>query len=274
MPKDLIGALKKERVAVRDVANSAPDWKAAAAAFDALFRKMANPQDALWSKAFIDALHTCYFKARDEDKECANIAVRTANAMPAAKRNDTKKVLLEIASVCRVFNAAHKVNFSADELPNDFTAVPMVPAKKAGVFTYGTAIPSLYPKTSLTFDYWVPKMLDWTQEIRALRIVDWKNGTAANAASCTDFMNVCITFLSNPADNIPIAKTDDREAFLELLGEAFIWKKKSAKREDVPANSAALKVGLARVATAAGMDIPTEAWSRLQHAPFIKALLT
>jgi hypothetical protein len=273
MPKDLIAALSHGRAEVHALARAAPDWTVASSAFDALFRKMSNPQSASWSRSFIDALHASYFKARDEDKDCANVTVRTVNAMPGAKRNDTKKVLLEIASVCRVFNAAHKVNFAEEELPTDFDAVAMMPAKKKGVFTYNDEMPSLYPKTSLTFDYWVPKILDWTQDIRAQGIHDWRNGAATNLDSCTDFMNVCVTFLADPDNNVPIAKADDREAFLELLGEPFIWKKKSAKREDVADNSAALKAGLARAAKAAGLEIPNETWSRLQHAPFIKSLL-
>ena len=47
----------------------------------------------------------------------------------------------------------------------------MVPAKKKGFFTYAEEMPSLYKKISLTFDYWVPKILDWTQEIRKTDLV-------------------------------------------------------------------------------------------------------
>jgi hypothetical protein len=272
MPKDLIDALREHRAEVLALASSAPDWSVASSAFDAMFRKMADPR-GMWSKAFIDELHATYFKARDEDKECANVTIRTVNAMPPGKRNDTKKVLLEIASVCRVFNASHKVNFAPEELPTDFDAVPMMPTKKKGIFTYQNEIPTLYPKTSLTFDYWIPKVLDWTQEIRAHGTREWRNGAATNLDSCTDFMTVCVSFLADPDSNVPIAKSEDRQAFLDLLGEPFIWKKKSAKREDVAANSAALKSGLARAAEAAGVDLSSETWSRLQHAPFIKSLL-
>lgn len=272
MPKDLVAALKNEKAEVLALVKAAPDWRIASSAFDALFRRMADSRNDLWSKAFIDALHATYFKARHEDKDCANVTVRTVNAMPAGKRNDTKKVLLEIASVCRVFNAAHKVNFVPEELPADFDAVPMAPGKK-GAFTFKQAMPSLYPKTSLTFDYWVPKVLDWTQDIRANGITAWKSDGATGLDGCTDFMNVCVTFLSDPQSNVPIAKVEDREAFLSLLGEPFTWKKKSAKREDVAANSSALKAGLAKAATGAGLDIPIESWSRLQHATFIKALI-
>lgn len=273
MPNALTAVLKSNRAEVDGLIKAAPDWAVATSAFDALFRRMADPRGAAWPKALIDTLHTTYLQARDEDKHCANITVRTVNAMPAARRNDTKKVMLEIASVCRVFNAAHKVNFDAEELPVDFNAVPMVAAKKKGVFTYKSAMPSLYPRTSLTFDYWVPKMLDWTQDIRAHRISEWRSGTATSLDSCSDFMSVCIAFLSDPDRNVPIAKAEDREALLGLTGETFIWKKKSAKREDVAANSAALKAGLERAGTEAGIRISSESWSRLQHAPFIKSLL-
>jgi hypothetical protein len=234
---------------------------------------MADPQSPSWPAAFIDELHATYFEARDADKDCASIIVRTVNAMPAAKRNDTKKVMLEIASVCRVFNAANKVHFTPDELPHDFAEVPMTPSKKKGVLTYKADMPSLYPKTSLTLDYWVPKLLDWTRDIRAERVTQWKNGAATSLDSCTDFMSICLAFLADPSNNIPIAKAEDREALLELLGESFVWKKRSAKREDIAANSAALKAGLARVAKAAGIVIPSEAWSRVQHMPAIKTLL-
>jgi hypothetical protein len=273
MPNALVGALKNGRAEVEALVKAAPDWTVASSAFDTLFRKMANPQHALWSKALIDTLHATYFEARDTDKECGNITVRTVKAMPAATRNDTKKVLLEIASVCRIFNSAHKVNFEPDELPEEFDAVPMVPSKKKGILTYKNEMPSLYPKTSLTFDYWVPKMLEWTQDIRKERITDWKNGSAMQLDTCTDFMDVCLTFVANPANKVPIAKAEDREAFLGLLGAPFIWKKKSAKREDVNANSAALKSVLTSAAKAAGMSVPIEAWSRLQHAPLIRSLV-
>jgi hypothetical protein len=272
MPKDLVTTLRENGADVRALADGTPDWTVASAAFDALFQKMADPKGA-WSQSFIDDLHASYFRARDEDTECANVTIRTVNAVAAGKRNETKKVLLEIASVCRVFNAAHKVNFAPEELPTDFDAVPMKPTKKKDVFTYQDEMPSLYPKTSLTFDYWVPKVLDWTQEIRSQGIRAWRNGAATNLDSCTDFMTVCVAFLAAPDSNVPIAKSEDRRAFLDLLGEPFIWKKKSAKREDVAANSAALKSGLARAAEGAGADIAIETWSRLQHAPFIKSLL-
>lgn len=269
----LADALRKNRARVEELVHAAPDWSEASSAFDTMFRKMANPRSAEWPGSLIDALHTAYFTARDEDKACANITVRTVNAMPPAQWNDTKKVMLEIANVCRVFNAAHKVNFEAAELPTGFDAVPMVSSKKKGVFTYQAPMPSLYPKTSLTFDYWVPKVLDWTQDIRRQRVTDWKTGAAASLDSCTDFMTICLEFVADPARNVPIAKAEDRQALLALLGEPFIWKKKSAKREDISGNSTALKAGLSNAAKAAGIRIPLESWSRLQHEPFIKTLL-
>jgi hypothetical protein len=269
----LVAALRNCRADLEPLIEGAPDWSVASRAFDALFRKMADPVSPAWPTAFIDTLHETYSRARDDDKDCTSIIVRTVNAMPAARRNDTKKVMLEIASVCRVFNAANKVHFTRDELPRDFDEVPMRPSTKKDALTYEREMPSLYPRTSLTLDYWVPKLLDWTRDIRAERISEWRNGAATSLDSCTDFMSVCIAFLADPRENIPIAKADDREALLRLLGEPFIWKRRSAKREDIAANSAALTAGLARVSKSAGIAIPVEAWSRVQHVPSIRALL-
>jgi hypothetical protein len=273
MPNKLTAALKSNKTETENLVKAAPLWSIASTTFDAFFKKMSNPKDDLWSEAFIKELHSVYLKARDKDKKCANITVRTVNAMPKSKANDTKKVMLEIANACRVFHAAHKVNFEPDELPQNFNSIPMVSAKKNGVFTYKEEVPSLYAKTSLTFDYWVPKILDWTIETREKKIKEWKNGSALQLEACTDFMSVCLQFLSDPKNNIPIAKAEDREAFLKIFGEEFTWIKKSARREDIDANSSKIKTGLLQLNKETGIVIPLEAWSRLQQASFIKSIL-
>ena len=51
--------------------------------------------------------------------------------------------------------------------------------------------------------------------------------------------------------HVPITKAEDHEAFLDLSGQRFIWRKKSAKRQDVAANSAALNAGLAEASRVA-----------------------
>jgi hypothetical protein len=269
----LTAALKNNKAETEAIVNASPDWAIAMRTFDALFKKMADPKDALWSADFIETLHRVYVEAREKDKSCANITVRTVNAMPKGKATDTKKVMLQLANACRIFNASHKVNFEAEELPQQFDEVPMTASAKKGIFTYKENVPSLYPKTSLTFDYWAPKLLDWTKEIRDKKVKDWKNGAATEFDTCTDFMRICLQFIADPAGNVPIAKAEDREAFLEILGEEFSWIKKSAKREDISANSGKLKAGLTQAGKAAGISIPFEAWSRLQQAKFIKPLI-
>jgi hypothetical protein len=264
--------LKKNAADVRRLIDAAPDWGKAASAFDAMFRKMADPGGAAWSAARMESLRTVYYEARERDKACANITIRTVRAMPAAEANDTRLVLLEIANVCRIFNAAHKVHFDPEELPRDTGEIVMKPSS-GGRLTFRDAMQSLYPKTSLTFDYWVPKILEWTREIRATRTKGWKDGAATRLESCTDFMRVCPEFVAEPSDNVPIAKAEHRETLIRLAGETFVWTKKSAKREDVEANSRALKTILLDAADTAGMSIPLEAWSRLQHAPYVAAIL-
>lgn len=269
----LATALKRNEAETQALIAAAPDWAIAERAFDDLFKRMSDPGDALWSAAFIDELQRAYLDARDNDKACANITVRTVNAMPQSRSADTKKVLLLIANACRIFNAAHKVNFEDAELPQDFAEVPMTASKKKGSFTFAEDMPSLYPKTSLTFDYWVPKILEITREVREKKITDWKHDATLAVESCTDFIRICLIFLSDPATKVPIAKAEDRESMLKLLGYEFTWIKKSAKREDIKANSMKLKEGLERSSRDAGIDIPLEAWSRLQQAPFIKPLI-
>jgi hypothetical protein len=273
MSKALAAAVKSHKADTDAAIKAAPDWATGTKAFDELFRKMANPNDPLWSKTFIDELSRTYLDAKVRDKTCANITVRTVNAMAKGKRDDTKLVMLQIANACRVFNGAHKVNFEEEELPDDVDEIPVTASKKKGVFTYAEAVASLYPKTSLTFDYWVPKIFEVTKEVREKGIKDWKGEATSALESCTDFMRICLIFLSDPGKNIPIAKAEDREAFLRLFGREFTWLKKSAKREDVTTNSNAIKAGLAGVSREVGMAIPFEAWTRLRYAPFIKPLI-
>ena len=273
MSKALAGAIKSHKAETDAVIRAAPDWATAVTAFDRLFRKMADPKDSLWSAAFVDKLSQTYLDARDTDKSCANITVRTVKAMGKRESNDTKKVMLQIANGCRVFNAAHKVNFEEAELPEGFSEIPMTASKKKGVFTYAEQVASLYPKTSLTFDYWVPKIFEVTREVREKKIRDWKGESTSQLESCTDFMRICLIFLSDTAHNVPIAKAEDRQAFLGLFGHEFSWVKKSAKREDVKANSDRIKAGFETVSSEAGIAIPFEAWSRLQYAPFVKPLI-
>ncbi len=271
MSKALVSAIRNNKSETEAIVKACSDWKLSAKAFGDLFAKMSNPKDAIWSEAFINELQTSYFKARDEDKKCANITVRTVNAMPKGKADQTKLVMLQIANACRIFNAAHKVNFEKEELPQK-SEIAMTESKKKGVFTYANPVPSLYAKTSLTFDYWAPKILDWTQEIRKRKMKELKSAIT-DSESCTDFMSVCVLFLSDQKKNVPIAKAEDRTAFLRLFGEEFVWKKKSAKREDIERNSSALAVGLQKVSKDSGVVIPLEAWCRLQYADFIKPLI-
>jgi hypothetical protein len=194
--------------------------------------------------------------------------------MPPALRNDTKKIFLQIAEVCAVFNASHKVNFDASELPEGFSDVPMAPAKKKGFFTYAAPLPALYAKTSLSFDYWVPKILEWVSEIRRDGLAAWRGTAILRHESCTDFMRIALLFLSDPIGSPPVAKSDDRQALLEtVFCEPFLWIKKSQKREDILKNNHAIVQGLNRTATSAGLKIPLEAWSRLLPLPFVKELL-
>lgn len=273
MADKLIAALRNNRAETEALLKAAPDWRIAANTWNELFKCMADPKDPLWKEPFIRELHHTYLKARDEDKSCSNITVRTLKAMPANRANETKTVMLQLANACRVFNASHKVNFEQAELPADFSAIPVTTSKKKGEFTYRNPMPSIYAKTSLTFDYWVPKMLEWTNEIRDKKWKDWRGDLILQQESCTDFMRICLLFLSDFNQHPPVAKTEDRETFLKLFGEEFVWIKKSAKREDISGNSAKIAAGLKHVSKEAGIKIPMEAWSRLQQAPFIKSIL-
>ena len=183
-------------------------------------------------------------------------------------------MFLHTAHVCGLFNASHKVNFEAEELPTGFGAVQMVPGKTKGQFTYTQPLPAIYRKTSLTFDYWMPKILEWTEEIRLKNLREWRSENILAHESCTDFMRICLLFLSDPDHQPPIAKAEDRETILiNWFGSEFRWLKKSAKREDILGNNQRLADGFQSLNRAAGIDIPIEAWSRLQNHTAIKSLI-
>ncbi len=208
---------------VKETAGNVPDWKYAAQKFDQFFNLIENPSDLLWSSEMIKELRETYYKARDKNKGYTNITLRTVNAMPKNRQNDTKKIFLQIADICRIFHASHKVNFEPDELPQDFEEIPMVPTKKKGFFTYAEEMPSLYKKISLTFDYWVPKILDWAQEVREMGLKEWKGEAIQKHETCTDFMRLALMFLSAPETNLPIAKSEIREKMLKnVFHEDFI----------------------------------------------------
>ncbi len=268
-----IQTLKDHRSVVLETVADRPDWEHAVKTFDAFFQQMADPGHGLWSETMIEELHRQYYQARDADKECKNITERTLKAMPVSKGNDVKKIFLQIANTCRIFHAGHKVNFEALEIPENFEEIPMAPKKK-GIFTYAEPMPTLYPKISLTFDYWVPKILDWTLELRQQGAHEWRGEASFQYESCTDFMRIALLFLSDPAGNLPICKPDIRQALLEkIFDETFVWIKKSAKREDIAENNKALRLNLEKAASRAATDIPAEAWNRVLALAPVKALL-
>jgi hypothetical protein len=259
---------------IKETAENIPDWKYAANKFNPFFNKMANPTDLLWSFEMMKELWETYYKARDNDKSYTNITLRTVKAMPKERQNDTKKIFLQIADICRIFHAGHKANFEPDELPQDIEEIIMVPAKKKGFFTFAEEMPSLYKKISLTFDYWVPKILDWTEEIREKGLKEWKGEAIQKHETCTDFMRIALIFLSAPETNLPIAKSDVREKILKnIFYEDFIWIKKSQKREDILTNSEKLKSCLDQLSTEVNMQISYEAWTRLLNLKYIKAFI-
>ncbi len=269
--KTLLNAIKENKSEVESAVKATPDWNYAVKEFDKLFNKMSNPKDALWSATMMNELHETYYKARDCDKKCANITTRTVNAMPKAKANDTKKIFLQVASACRIFHASHKINFDEAEIPQGFDEIKMKPAKTKGVFTYADEMPSLYAKTSLTFDYWIPKMLDWTKETREKGFKEWKDEASFQHESCTDFMRTSLFFLSDTKNNLPIAKQDVRQILIENIFDGeFTWIKKSSKREDIIANNKTLKSYLDRLSAESGIKIPAEAWNRILNLKSIK----
>lgn len=201
----------------------------------------------------------------------SNIVLRTIRALPESLKYPSKVIFLQIAETCSLFNAAHKVNFEHEELPEDYEGIKMIPAKTRGLFTFALPTPSIYQKNSLTFDYLVPKIIEWTREVRTKKLSAWKGENIMEHESCTDFMRICLMFLSDPKHNTPFAKADDRLTMMKLLDQEFVWVKKSAKREDIIGNNKNLTSALAKLNLHTGQDIPLEAWSRIQQAPFFKS---
>lgn len=270
--KILIEIIKNNIQDVQVIISNQPDWTKAENAINTLYSNMVK-KDKLWSENTFNTLKEVYFKQRETNKGMRNITLRTLAGMPENLKNDTKKIFLQIAESCCFFNASHKVNFESEELPKDFNEIKMIPAKKKGNYTYAEKLPTLYSKISLTFDYWVPKILEWTEEIRSNDLKDWKSEHILKHDSCTDFMRISLMFLSETKNNPPIAKAKDREKLLELFGEEFVWIKKSAKKEDILANNKKLVIGLKELNNHIGIDIPLEAWSRLLYSPFLKLLI-
>jgi hypothetical protein len=237
------------------------------------FSRLADHNDSLLSDKTFGLLKSVYFKQRDTDKCSSNITVRTLNGMPDNLRNDTKIFFLQIADCCCFFNASHKVNFESEELPENYGEIKMIAAKNKGIFTFAEKTPSLYGKISLTFDYWVPKILEWTEEIRDKGFKDWKGERILEQGTCTDFMRLSLLFLAETEKNPPLAKAEDREKFMGLLGEEFVWLKKSAKREDIKGNNLKIISGLNEMNKQTGFEIPIESWSRIIYSPFLKPLI-
>lgn len=271
--ENLIKIIKDNRDEITAICKQSPDWQVAVSRFDALYRSMSNPADKVWGENHFSAFKEVYFAQKSNDKGMSNIVIRTVSTMSDKLRDTAKIIFLQIAEVCCLFNASHKVNFEADELPINFKGIQMIPAKTKGNFTYAAPTPSIYKKTSLTFDYWVPKFIEWADEIRGKKLTGWKGDEILQHESCTDFMRICLLFLSNTKNNPPIAKAEEREAILRLLGEEFIWIKKSVKREDIKGNNLKIASGLAKLNKQTGVDISLEAWSRIQQAAFIKSLI-
>jgi hypothetical protein len=271
----LLAALNDNRSELVKTIAERPDWSRAADAFDAFFKSLADPADPLWSSENFSIFQKTYLDARESDKGMSNITLRTLARLPEGMKDTAKQMFLQTAHVCGIFNASHKVNFEAGELPSSFEAVvPMSPGKAKGQYTYSLPLPALYKKTSLTFDYWVPKIMEWTGEIRSKNLLDWRGEAILSHESCTDFMRTCLLFLSDPEEQPPVAKAEDREAMLaNWFGSEFRWLKKSAKREDIMGNNQRLVEGFRALEAATGISIPLEAWSRVQGLDFIKPLI-
>ena len=176
------------------IVQETPNWQLAYKRFDALYKRMSNAADQIWGEIHFNTFKEIYFVQRDKDKGMSNIITRTVNAMPNDLKNTTKIMFLQIAEVCSLFNASHKVNFDAAELPENFEAIPMIPTKAKGFFTYASPTPCIYRKTSLTFDYWVPKFIEWTNEIRMKNLKEWTGDHILEHENCTDFMRICLLF--------------------------------------------------------------------------------
>ncbi len=267
----LSGIIKENREEVAKLVNKAPDWQLTCRRFDALFNSMRNPADKIWSESNFSTFSEIYFSQREKDKGMSNIVLRTVRAIPEPLKYTSKVIFLQMAEACSLFNASHKVNFENEELPEGYEGVKMIPAKTRGLFTFAVPTPSIYQKISLTFDYWVPKIIEWTREVRTKKLDAWKGENIMEHESCTDFMRICLLFLSDPQHNPPFAKAEDRQTMMKLLGQEFVWVKKSAKREDIIGNNRNLASALAKLNIHTGQDIPLEAWGRIQQAPFFKS---
>lgn len=271
--QELISAITNNKSEIVDLISQKPDWNNAKEKLNILFSHISNPNDTIWSDETFKLLKIVYFKQRESDKCSKNITIRTLNGMPENLKNDIKIIFLQIADFCTFFNASHKVNFESVELPENYSEIKMIPANKKGNFTFAEKTPSLYAKISLTFDYWVPKILEWTEEIRDKEYQDWEGKNILEQETCTDFMRLSLMFLSETEKNPPIAKADDREKFMGLLGEEFDWLKKSAKREDIIGNNLKIISGLNELKKQLGFEIPLESWSRILYSPFLKPLI-
>jgi len=268
-----IDTIKANNQEINSIISQKPDWNIAKEKFNNLFSCIANPNDVIWSDETFNILKEIYFQQRNDDKSSSNITIRTLNGISGNLKNDIKIIFLQIADCCTFFNASQKVNFTPEELPENYDKIVMIPLKKKGNFTYMDKTPSLYQKISLTFDYWVPKIIEWTDEIRKNGLKDWQGKEILVHESCTDFMRLSLMFLSDFDNNIPIAKADDRQKLLNLLGEEFVWIKKSTKREDIIENNKKLLAGLKELNTQTGVEIPIESWNRMLYSPFLKPMI-
>ena len=269
----LINTIKSNHSEINSSISQKPDWTIAKEKMNKLFSCLANPNDNIWSDETFQTLKKVYFQQRDSDNCSSNITIRTINGISENLKNDIKIIFLQIADCCTFFNASQKVNFTPEEIPENYDKILLIPSKKKGNFTYEDKTPSLYEKISLTFDYWVPKILEWTEEIRKNGFKDWQGEEILVHESCTDFMRLGLMFLSDSENSLPIAKAVDRQKLLSLLGEEFVWIKKSAKREDIIENSKKLLAGLKELNNQTGVEIPLESWNRILYSPFLKPLI-
>lgn len=268
----LVNTITSNKAEIEQIISQKTDWSIAKKKFELFFSQIANSQDKLWSESNFRLLQTIYFRQRDADNCSPNITLRTLAGFPDNLQNEVKIMFLQMAEICCFFNASHKVNFTAEELPENYTAIKMQPGKTKGSFTYEAKMPSLYAKTSLTFDYWVPKIIEWTGEIREKGFKSWEGTDLMNHESCTDFMRISLMFLADTKLNLPIAKQDDRIKLMELLGKEFVWIKKSAKREDILGNNEKIKAGLQELNELTGIQIPFEHWNTVFNLPAFKPM--
>lgn len=269
----LIEVIKSNQSEINSLISQKPDWNIAKEKMNNLFSCLANPNDNIWSDETFQTLKKVYFQQRDSDNCSSNITIRTLNGISENLKNDIKIIFLQIADCCTFFNASQKVNFSPEEMPEHYEKIQMISSKQKGLLTYKIKTPSIYEKISLTFDYWVPKILEWTEEIRNNGFKDWQGKEIFGHESCTDFMRISLLFLSDFDKNLPIAKADDRQKILDLLGEEFVWIKKSAKREDIIENNKKLLAGLKELNIQTGIEIPLESWNRVLYSSYMKPLI-